>query len=450
VNYKTGSEIFKSLWLIEPQSALGYLEMWDQFRKSGERWNPKNEESKETVDPRKKFFASQNVIYAPADAMSREAQEFKGFDGAEIAVIKLDGPLMKNDFCGFYGTASLLSFLRLAEQTASVKKIVLLIDSPGGSVDGTANFAEAIKASEKSTVAIITGMMCSAAYWIGSSCDEVIATSKTDITGSIGTKIQWYDRTKNMEKNGIILREYTATKSADKNRAFNEANKGDGKLLVQTLLDPLNDIFLNDVQTNREGKIDLKQEDVLTGKTYLAQQAIKVGLIDRIMPLDKAMTYAMASAKALGENAIKQEEQKQILQQQIKNNNMKWTKILSFLGIASVASAADVKLEDKQLDNMEALVAERDSLKTCNDALITEKTTLETDLQNAKAAQKKAEDDLVVANASIANLNAEVKKLGKQDSDRITTPVTTKDTDSQKEFETSYDREFAELQAAYK
>lgn len=417
MNYKTAAEIFKAYWLIESQSALAYLEMFEAYRKTETRFQPKSEENKEAVDPRKKFFASQNVIYAPIDAWSTEAKNFSGFDGADVAVIVLDGPLMKNDYCGWYGTASLLSFFRLAEKTDSVKTIVLQIDSPGGTVDGTYAFASAVKASQKKTISIVSGMMCSAAYWIGSSSDEVITTASTDVIGSIGTMIQWYDRTKYLESNGIVLREYYATKSSDKNRAFREANAGDGKLLVKTMLDPMNNEFLSAVQANREGKIDTRVEDVLTGKTYLAKEAKQVGLIDHVMPIDEALQYAQNTAQQI------KKQQTQILN----SNKMKWSKVLAFFGLASIASAADVKLEDKDLDNVEAVINERDQLKTENEDLNRKLTAVQT-------YEKKASEDLAKANASIAEKDAEIKtlndkvaKLEKEDAGEITSVVTEKD-----------------------
>lgn len=351
---------------------------------NGERWQPKAYEddsnAKQPLNPRTKFFASDKIITAPIDAWSPEAEAFNGFEGAEVAVIPLDGPLMKADFCGWYGTASLLSFFQLAENTDSVKTIVLKVDSPGGTVDGTQAFADAVAASSKKTIAIVDNMMCSAAYWIGSACDEIIATSNTDITGSIGTMASWYDRTEFLQKNGIVLREFTATKSKDKNKAFNDANKGDGKLLVQTMLDPLNSEFLDAVTANREGKIDLKNEDVLTGKTYTSKDALKFGLIDKIMPMDAALNYALQTAQ---KNSPTQ-----------KLFNMKFPKLFSFLGFSAETKDEEVKL-DAHAEKLETLASEKETLTQ-------ENTQLKTEVETANAAKATAESNLATANAKIS------------------------------------------------
>ncbi len=425
---------------MEPQAATAYLELWEHYKLNGERFKPKAEDkSQPALNPQKKFFAASNVIYAPVDAWSTEADNFKGFDGAEIAVIALEGPLMKGDYCGYYGTASLLSFFKLADRTPSVKTIVLLVDSPGGSVDGTATFANAIKASQKHTVTIIENMMGSAAYWIGSSTDEVIATSNTDMIGCIGTMVSWMDRTQYLEQNGIVLREYYATRSTEKNKAFNEANKGNGKLLIQSMLDPTNNEFLDAVTENRNGKIDLKTEDVLSGKVYLAKDSLKFGLIDAIMPLDEAMQYALETGQQKQKNTNS------------KTLNMKWTKILALLGLAgTVASSAEIKLEDTHVDNLEALITERDALIAERNSLQSAATTHAEDMQALGSQLAATNDQLVIANGvaetataqlatantelataqtNIATLTAENERLGKLDGSRFNNPDNEQDTD---------------------
>jgi signal peptide peptidase SppA len=295
MNIKTGLSIFKSVWLIEQQSALSCFTMWEQYMNNEAKF------SNDAKDLHANAFAlikSENVTVAPTDIWS--AASFNNFAGSETAIIPIDGPLMKSDFCGYHGTATMLSYFRMAEQTPSVKTIILLIDSPGGTVDGTQAFADAIAASPKNTKAVIDGMMCSAALWIGCACNEVIATSNTDIIGSIGTTIQWYDSTAYLEKNGIVLRQFNASKSIDKNKEFRDANNGNGKLLVQQYLDPTNDEFIQSVQANRAGKFNTKTEDIFTGKVYLAKDAMKFGLIDSIQPMNQALT-GKASAAAINQ-----------------------------------------------------------------------------------------------------------------------------------------------------
>jgi ClpP class serine protease len=294
---KVALNIYNKQWLIEPQSALNLLDLWERIMDNQTTWRAEKDDAENGYRQLKKLFAQSSVILAPDNVW--DAEQFSGFDGADVAIIPVNGPLMKYDYCGWFGTANLGNMFKLADSTASIKSIVLLVDSPGGTVDGTSAFADLIKKSRKTTMAVVDGMAASAAYWISSSANEVIATSKTDIIGSIGTMVSWWDRSKAMENNGYVLREYYASKSVDKNRGFREANAGDGRMLIQEMLDPINNEFTGAVKSNRSGKLDLATEDVLTGKTYISSRAKEVGLIDNIMSFEKAIARSLQLAKTI-------------------------------------------------------------------------------------------------------------------------------------------------------
>lgn len=292
MNVKTGLSILNKPWLIEPSAAAQMLDLWLNMKRDGE-FNYKSSEKENTTQ---KFFAINGVTVAPATTSGMS--QFSGFAGCSVAIIPVSGPLMKSDYCGDLGTASLRSLTQMADNEDSVKCIVFAIDSPGGTVDGTKAFADTIKSSAKQTICLVDGMMCSAAYWIGSSCDEIYSSSPLDIIGSIGTMCGVVDRSKANEKDGIVVREYYATDSKDKNKMFSDAADGNGKALISEMLDPMNDSFMNTVRVNRGPKLD---ENTLTGKTYLANVAVKNGLVDGIKSMDEILS-------AVSTNTIKNKE----------------------------------------------------------------------------------------------------------------------------------------------
>lgn len=283
--------IYNKPWLVEPNAAAQMLEMLEGVKAGGNwEYNSKQNDGEATLpEIYQKFFAADKVSMAPSS--ERGMYSFKGFEGAKVAIIPISGPLMKNDYCGALGTQTLKQLTRMASNTESVQTIIYLIDSPGGSVDGTQAFADEIKASTKRTIAVIDGYMCSAAYWIGSSCNELYASNKTDICGSIGTMCTLVDNTEAMKLRGSVIREYYATASAEKNKMFNDALTGNGKALIAEMLDPLNDMFLATVKANRGNKINA--DEVLNGKTFLAEKAVEVGLIDGIKTLDEVLQVSM-------------------------------------------------------------------------------------------------------------------------------------------------------------
>src|SRR5262249_27248499 len=95
----------------------------------------------------------------------------------------------------------------------AVKTIVLFTNSPGGSVDGVPELAAKVRAAaaQKRVVATVTGMMASAAYWVGSQATELVASPSSRI-GSIGVIAMHLDFPGALEKEGIVPTVMTSSK----------------------------------------------------------------------------------------------------------------------------------------------------------------------------------------------------------------------------------------------
>jgi signal peptide peptidase SppA len=399
VDFKVASSIYRKPWLIESQAALAYIDLLEQI-KAG-----KAVFSKPKSNYQKLFAGNPDVIEAPSDRWS--AKEHPGYDGKSIAVLRISGPLMKEDYCGAFGTTSLRNVLNQINQAESVKTIVLHVDSPGGQVDGTEALANAIAASDKEVIALADGMIASAAYWIASAADRIIATSNTDIIGSIGTMISFYDRSQQMEDNGLVLREYYADASKDKNKMIREAMDGNGKLLVQQLLNPTNDLFLAAVKNNRGEK--LNEKETLSGKTFLSQQALENGLIDEISSFDKTI------------NNLTKKHQKTTV-------NMKWKALDALLAAAFTINASKkVELEEAQVDQIEGSINDLNSVKAENGQLKTKVSELETAAATAQTEKDALQAQVTALTTKKTELEAEVTRLGNLDAGKITSVSGDKD-----------------------
>lgn len=392
--------IFRQAWLMEQQSAEALLLAYFS-----------NNYTADTADTDKKLeikSAYEGIRFAPSSYY--EARNFQGYDGADAAVIELSGPIMKDDFCGGFGSASLMNEFIKIEQQQNIKTIYLLVNSPGGMVDGTQQFANAIKTSKKNTVAIVDGMSASAAYWITSACKEVIATSDTSMIGCIGTMIRLSDNTKFLEEKGIQVREYYATESTEKNNAVNLAIKGDGKKLISEMLDPLNALFLNAVKENRNANAE-----VLTGKIYFAQEAVTLGLIDRIASVHS------------------------IFSQYTKTQKQKMESLTPFALVIAAAMTESFQVVDggfllteENLKNLEA------SIKTSAEKTVEANSALETNI--ATIAQLQTQ---VAANKVTIDANATTIASLKQNPPAALTNALG-DPDAKPDYTTSFDREMAE------
>lgn len=209
-------------------------------------------------------------------------------DTANIAVIDVIGPIFtRADFFSEISGASSIDALERRLDDAlyddSIKAIILRIDSPGGEVTGTHEFANYIdEACEiKPIVAYVQGMACSAAYWIASATSHIYA-DKTATVGSIGVVATWTDDSKARTAAGLT--DYDVVSSQSPNKRLDPAQDA-GRAELQKQIDGLADIFIDDVANFRNVSRDKVLSSFGRGGTFLAESAITIGMVDEISSL---------------------------------------------------------------------------------------------------------------------------------------------------------------------
>jgi ClpP class serine protease len=86
----------------------------------------------------------------------------------------------------------------------AVEKVALQISSPGGTVTGVEELANKVRNLEKPTLAYTDSEMASAAYWIGSAADRVVASPSSTV-GSIGVYMAIPDYSEAAKMQGIKM-----------------------------------------------------------------------------------------------------------------------------------------------------------------------------------------------------------------------------------------------------
>lgn len=203
-----------------------------------------------------------------------------------VAVINVFGPIFtRADFFSEVSGACTISQLKHQIDEAitddSIKSIILNIDSPGGAVTGTHELAEHIKSVDKPIVAYVSGMACSAAYWLASATDKIYA-DKTAVLGSIGVVAMWTDDSEAKKKQGLVDYEIVSSQSPKKRE---DPTTDEGKLSLQKTIDGLADVFIDDVAQNRQVSTDTVLADFGQGGVFLATEAIAKGMADEISSL---------------------------------------------------------------------------------------------------------------------------------------------------------------------
>lgn len=177
--------------------------------------------------------------------------------------------------------------LKAAMADPAVNAIILQIDSPGGTVDGTQTLADLVRAAGavKPVVALADGCMASAAYWIGSAASAIYMTDTLTQVGSIGVVATHTDISGAEAARGIKTTEISAGKYkriASQYGALSES----GKQSMQDQVDYLYSMFVQAVADNRGVSVDQVLQDMADGRVFIGQQAIDAGLVDGVSTLD--------------------------------------------------------------------------------------------------------------------------------------------------------------------
>jgi len=178
--------------------------------------------------------------------------------------------------------------IKQANEDDDIEAILIEVDSFGGLPVAGEEIANALKYSEKPTVAVIRQSGLSASYWAVTGADYIFASKNSDI-GSIGVTASYLQ---NVGKNKIDGNDYVQLSSGK----YKDAGDPDRLLTEEERQLFLRDIkivhqnFIADVSTNRN--IPLADVEVIAdGSSVLGERAKELHLIDDIGGIREAEIY---------------------------------------------------------------------------------------------------------------------------------------------------------------
>lgn len=220
-------------------------------------------------------------------------QAYEVRDGA--ALIPLQGVLgrrmnLMSNMSGGTSTELFARDVQSAVNDPEVQSIVLLVDSPGGTVAGTQSAASVVMAARgsKPIAAFVEGTMASAAYWIGSAADVVVLDSSTAQVGSIGVVATHTDISRMEEASGIKTTEIVAgayKRIASQHGPLSEA----GRESIQSQVDYLYAQFVQDVAMQRGVSEEKTLANMADGRIFIGKQAVENGLADSVLTLSETI-----------------------------------------------------------------------------------------------------------------------------------------------------------------
>ncbi len=209
-----------------------------------------------------------------------------------VAVIDIQGVITSSKEGVFSSAvASSTDIVKLIEKAAkdsSVKAIIFMINSPGGSAVASDEIATAVKAANKTSVAVIREFGTSGAYWIASATDHIIA-NKASFTGSIGVRASYLEFPGLLQEYNVTYRRLVAGKYKDMGSPFRELSPEEEQIFQQTL-DQLHDIFIQEVAQNRNMSYG-EVKELATGVFYTGLQGKELGLVDELGGKNEAKRY---------------------------------------------------------------------------------------------------------------------------------------------------------------
>jgi len=258
-------------------------------------WAMKPESLREMKKIYDAHMAGPKIDYASIKAKvdSFNVEEERGYEiNNGIAVINISGVLTKRaSFVDrlLFGTTSIDYYQELFLQAMSDKDVdvvILYISSPGGGVSGTPEFAKTIFESrgQKPIITYTDDIMASGAYWVGSAADKIYISGKTVEVGSIGVYMIHMDYSKMDEDMGIKTTEIVAGKYK-RLASFNKELSKEGKEYLQSQIDFIYSVFVEDIAKNRNRTSDEVREGMAEGKIFIGEQAIMAGLVDGVSTL---------------------------------------------------------------------------------------------------------------------------------------------------------------------
>lgn len=240
-----------------------------------------------------------------------------------IGVVRMIGVLTKYDALCSYGMESYAQMIRRHESSEAVSAIVLHIDSPGGTVVGTEELSDVIRACSKPVVAFVSDLAGSAAYWLAAGCCEIIANNSTARVGSIGVVCTYCDVAEYYAKQGIKFRDILPEQSKHKREQADELAAGKDDSLKKEL-GVLAEKFQAAVRVGRPNVTD----EQLTGRSYFAKDVLG-SLVDSVGSFEEVLARAAELAQ--------EDENAQNNDNMMKNNQL--TNLAKAAGVAVFESA---------------------------------------------------------------------------------------------------------------
>ena len=234
-----------------------------------------------------------------------EEQTVEGKGSNKILLLDLSG-LLSEDVPGFSITtppprvpllARVREELQKAERDERVKALIVRINSPGGTITASDILYHELltfKARKKiPVIAVIMDVGASGGYYAALAADTIVA-NPTTITGSIGVVMITVNAQGLLEKIGVAPLAIKSGPMKDAGSPFRSLTEPE-RAVFQGIIDDMYGRFVGLIAQSRKMPED-RVRTFADGRVYTADQALRMGLVDRIAYLEDVVALAKERA----------------------------------------------------------------------------------------------------------------------------------------------------------
>ncbi|MET0593212.1 MAG: signal peptide peptidase SppA [Polyangiaceae bacterium] len=228
----------------------------------------------------------------------------------DIGVVRVEGPIVSRAPLAFRRMAEserVIGALRVARESKQVRGVVLLIDSPGGSVLASDRIYHEVTrlAEKKPVVAYFANVAASGGYYVAAGAHTIVA-QPTTITGSIGVVAAHLVLSPLLGKLGIVTELVKRGARADMLSPSRPLDDGEREAMSREI-DGYYREFVDIVARGRNRPAD-DIEKLARGRVYSGAEAFRLGLVDRLGGFETAIDVVrerLGETRALGAAVIK-------------------------------------------------------------------------------------------------------------------------------------------------
>lgn len=232
-------------------------------------------------------------------AMNKLADN-KKFEKSKVAVIYAVGGIDEGNGDGIESEKLVETIDKVAKDDA-VKSVVFRVSSPGGSAYGSEQIWRALQnlKAKKPLIVSMGDYAASGGYYISSVADQIVAQPNT-ITGSIGIfgiipNISGLNSKLGLTYDGVKTNKMSDAISV--NRPF----RPEERELMQNYVNRGYELFVKRCADGRKKTID-QIKAIAEGRVWTGEDALKIGLVDKIGGIDEAIEIAAKKAKLVAYN----------------------------------------------------------------------------------------------------------------------------------------------------